>query len=90
MSGMQRDREKLGVCWADEWLEHYAEHLVGVNLHDLQDLKAYHPPGTGDLEWDENFQAVAFRDIKSVRNSSLRNGTGYRGTGIVRILSTIT
>jgi sugar phosphate isomerase/epimerase len=48
-------QEKLGINWSDRWLEDYAEHLVGVNLHDLQGLKAYHPPGTGDLEWDELF-----------------------------------
>ena len=48
-------QEKLGVCWADKWLAQYSEHLVGVNLHDLQGLEAYHPPGTGDLEWDDIF-----------------------------------
>ena len=48
-------QEKLGICWSHRWLEDYAEHLVGVNLHDLQALEAYHPPGTGDLEWDEIF-----------------------------------
>ena len=51
-------QEKLGVCWADTWLEQYAEHLVGVNLHDLKGLEAYHPPGTGDLEWDEIFEQL--------------------------------
>lgn len=51
-------QEKLGVCWADTWLEQYAEHLVGVNLHDLKGLEAYHPPGTGDLEWDELFKQL--------------------------------
>ena len=48
-------QEKLGVCWADKWLEQYEEYLVGVNLHDLQGLEAYHPPGTGDLAWDDIF-----------------------------------
>ena len=48
-------QEKLGICWSNKWLEDYAEHLVGVNLHDLHALEAYHPPGTGDLEWDEVF-----------------------------------
>ena len=48
-------QEKLGVCWADKWLAQYSEHLVGVNLHDLKGLEAYHPPGTGDLEWDDIF-----------------------------------
>ena len=57
-------QEKLGVCWADAWLEHYAEHLVGVNLHDLQDLEAYHPPGTGDLEWDEIFKQLPSNILK--------------------------
>ena len=48
-------QEKLGVCWANKWLEQYEEYLVGVNLHDLQGLKAYHPPGIGDLAWDDIF-----------------------------------
>ena len=51
-------QERLGVCWSDRWLEAYAEHLIGVNLHDLQGLEAYHPPGTGDLEWDELFEQL--------------------------------
>ncbi len=46
-------QEKLGLCWSHEWLETYAEHLVGVSLHDLKDLEMYHPPGLGDIEWDE-------------------------------------
>ena len=57
-------QEKLGICWADEWLQHYAEHLVGVHLHDLQDLEAYHPPGTGDLEWDEIFKQLPLDTLK--------------------------
>ena len=57
-------QEKLGVCWADKWLEHYAEHLIGVNLHDLKDLGAYHPPGTGDLEWDEIFAQLPSEVLK--------------------------
>lgn len=57
-------QEKLGICWGDKWLAHYAEHLVGVNLHDLQGLEAYHPPGTGDLEWDEIFAALPTDTLK--------------------------
>jgi len=57
-------QEKLGLCWADEWLAHYAAHLVGVNLHDLQDLNPYHPPGTGDLEWDEIFKQLPSEILK--------------------------
>ena len=57
-------QEKLGICWADEWLAHYKEHLIGVNLHDLQDLEAYHPPGTGDLEWDEIFEQLPSEVLK--------------------------
>lgn len=48
-------QEKLGVCWADRWLQQYAEHLIGVNLHDLTGLEPYQPPGAGDLEWDDIF-----------------------------------
>ena len=51
-------QEKLGVCWADKWLEAYADHLIGVNLHDLKGLEAYHPPGTGDLDWAELFEQL--------------------------------
>ena len=48
-------QEKLGLCWAQDWLKTYGEHLIGATLHDLQDLEAHHPPGTGDIEWDEVF-----------------------------------
>ncbi len=48
-------QEQLGLCRAQEWLNAYAEHLIGVNLHDTQGLEPYHPPGTGELDWDELF-----------------------------------
>ncbi len=51
-------QECLGLCRAHTWLEAYAEHLIGVNLHDLQGLAAYHPPGSGDLDWDAVFARV--------------------------------
>ena len=57
-------QERLGLCWVDKWLADYAEHLIGVNLHDLQDLEAYHPPGTGDLEWDEIFEQLPSEILK--------------------------
>ena len=46
-------QEKLGLTWSQEWVKSYSEHLIGVSLHDLQDLDMYHPPGSGDVEWDE-------------------------------------
>ena len=48
-------QESVGLCWAHTWLDAYKEHLIGVNLHDLQGLEAYHPPGSGDIDWDELF-----------------------------------
>ena len=57
-------QECLGLCRAHTWLEAYAEHLIGVNLHDLQGLEAYHPPGTGDLGWDEVFAQVPADVVK--------------------------
>ena len=48
-------QEKLGLCWAHDWLKTYGEHLIGATLHDLQDLETHHPPGTGDIQWDEVF-----------------------------------
>ena len=46
-------QERVGICWADRWLEAYGDDLIGVNLHDLKDLEAHHPPGFGDLEFEE-------------------------------------
>ena len=57
-------QECLGLCRAHTWLEAYAEHLIGVNLHDLQGLAAYHPPGTGDLDWDTVFAQVPENIVK--------------------------
>ncbi len=51
-------QEKLGICRSDKWLEYYREPLVGVNLHDLKGLETYHPPGIGDLKWDELFKEL--------------------------------
>ena len=57
-------QECLGLCRAASWLEAYAEHLIGVNLHDLQGLAAYHPPGSGDLDWDEVFAQLPHGVVK--------------------------
>ena len=46
-------QERVGLCWSHRWLDNYIEHLIGVNLHDLKDLEAYHPPGSGDLDFKE-------------------------------------
>ena len=64
-------QERLGLCWADRWLSDYAEHLIGVNLHDLQGLEAYHPPGTGDLAWDEIFKQLPSDLLKVLGNASV-------------------
>ena len=57
-------QEKLGLCRAHEWLEAYNEHLIGVTLHDLQELEPYHPPGAGDLEWNEFFTQLPSDIVK--------------------------
>ena len=57
-------QECLGLCRAHTWLEAYAQHLIGVNLHDLQALEPYHPPGTGELDWDEVFPQVPADVVK--------------------------
>ncbi len=51
-------QEKLGLCWSHEWLETYSDYLIGVSLHDLKELEKYHPPGTGDIEWDDIFPQI--------------------------------
>ena len=52
------------MCWSHEWLEIYSEHLIGVTLHDLQDLAPHHPPGTGDIEWDTVFTQIPSDIVK--------------------------
>lgn len=59
-------QEKLGLCWSEDWLKAYSDHLVGITLHDLQDLEAYHPPGTGDLDWDEIFSQIPSDVVKVI------------------------
>ena len=51
-------QERVGLCWSQRWLERYAEDLIGVNLHDLKDLTAYHPPGSGDLDFEEILRQI--------------------------------
>ena len=46
-------QERVGLCWSKRWLETYTEQLIGMNVHDLKDLEAYHPPGSGDLDFRE-------------------------------------
>ncbi len=57
-------QEKLGLTWSYEWVKSYSEYLIGVSLHDLQDLDMYHPPGSGDLAWDEVFPDIPSDIIK--------------------------
>ncbi len=57
-------QEKLGLCRAHEWLDAYTEHLIGVNLHDMQDLEPYHLPGTGDLLWEAVFEQLPAEVVK--------------------------
>ena len=59
-------QEKLGLCWSHEWLNAYDEHLIGVTLHDLQELDTHHPPGTGDLEWDELLTRIPSDIVKVI------------------------
>ncbi len=59
-------QEKLGLCWSQEWIKTYGEHLIGVTLHDLQELDPYHPPGTGDLDWDETFAQIPNEAVKVI------------------------
>ncbi|MCG9127369.1 TIM barrel protein [Candidatus Poribacteria bacterium] len=56
-------QEKLGLTWSEDWVTTYKEHLIGISLHDLQDLEMYHPPGTGDLEWDDVFSDLPSQSI---------------------------
>ena len=46
-------QERLGLSWSKDWLETYQDHLIGVTLHDLKNLEMYHPPSSGDIEWNE-------------------------------------
>ncbi len=46
-------QERVGLCRSQRWLEAYGENLIGVNVHDLKELEAYHPPGAGDLDFKE-------------------------------------
>ncbi|RKU26168.1 hypothetical protein C6497_14025 [Candidatus Poribacteria bacterium] len=64
-------QEKLGLTWSYEWIKSYKEFLIGISLHDLQDLDMYHPPGSGDLEWDEVFSDLPSEAIKLLE---IRNG----------------
>ena len=58
--------EKLGLCWSHEWLEAYEDHLIGISIHDLKDLEMYHPPGTGDIEWDDIFPQIKSDVLKVI------------------------
>ncbi len=59
-------QQKLGLCWSQDWLKSYAEHLIGVTLHDLKELEGYYPLGLGDLEWDEIFSQLPSGVVKVV------------------------
>ena len=52
-------QERIGLCWSNRWLEVYKGDLIGINLHDLKDLEAYHPPGFGDLDFEEILAGIS-------------------------------
>ena len=64
-------QERVGLCWAQHWLDRYAEDLIGVNLHDLKDLEAYQSPGSGDLDFEAILKQVPpdIPTVLEVRNA---------------------
>lgn len=65
-------QERIGLCWSNRWLEAYKDNLIGVNVHDLKDLEEYHPPGFGDVDFDDVFADIPADVLKVLE---IRHGT---------------
>ena len=80
-------QERVGLCWSQRWLETYTENLIGVNLHDLKDLEAYHPPGSGDLDFQGDFGADSTGCADRFGGPRCAGGTACRSEGRVAIMA---
>jgi sugar phosphate isomerase/epimerase len=44
--------EFFGVCRHEEWLERYADRMLGIHLHDMVGCADHRPPGSGELDFE--------------------------------------
>ncbi len=78
--GHARAQEVLGLVKPGELLETYAEHLVGIHVHDSRVLLDHLPPGTGELDFTllkpylENGPALVLELAPATACESVRQG----------------
>jgi len=50
-TGHAATQQRLGFASHEDWLQRYADRLVGIHLHDLNHERDHQPPGTGEIDW---------------------------------------
>lgn len=50
--GHAQTLENLGFVRHGEWLERYADRMVGVHLHDIKGIRDHFAAGLGEVDWD--------------------------------------
>jgi sugar phosphate isomerase/epimerase len=50
--GHAQTLENLGFVRHREWLERYANRMVGVHLHDIKGIRDHFAAGLGEVDWD--------------------------------------
>ncbi len=64
-AGHAHANERLGITPGGEMLKRYADHLVGIHLHDAAGLDDHLAPGKGEVDF-EAFRPFLERDIPAV------------------------
>lgn len=64
--------DRLGFYAHDEWLERYAERMVGVHLHDVVGISDHRAPGTGEVDFAK---LAAYLPANVIHTCEIREST---------------
>ena len=66
--------DRLGLMSFQQWLEAFSPRMVGVHLHDVQDLIDHQIPGTGDVDFA---WLAPYLPAHAVRTLEINNATPF-------------
>ena len=66
--------DRLGLMSFKQWLEAFSPRMVGVHLHDVQDLVDHQLPGTGDVDFA---WLASYLPAHAVRTLEINNAAAF-------------
>src|SRR5690606_14343704 len=67
-------RDRLGLMSFKQWLEAFSLRMVGVRLHDVQDILDHQIPGSGDVDF---VWLAHYLPTHAIRTLEINNTTPY-------------